>query len=453
MKKSALLPGILLLLLLQLPAYGQKVDTRINPDAVPRGISWHDWEQMNKRWQPFSTRVFIQKKDGTTLEGQLTWMSDSQMMVQKDFLLPNGVMDPANYEQVRISQITSMKVRIGGQPFTGLINGLLIGAIPGAVTGAILAQGWTVIPAIVMGAITAGGGGALGARIQKAGRKQELVIEAEELSGRTFKRIKKSALFPETAPTLGKGSPEANLPGFESMLNESRTLRRAFPVRPFSISVSSTLMTNSIRKRLQTRYLSPLFGPADPYYETRIGLQADVTRKIGKRFEAGALLQLFPGNISSSFFQKYLPEWDVSYNYNHHFTQTTFGIYGGWLLQPADRYWASRLELSLQAGAVLSDVYEHFYFQWTRISDYQVKGETFIQKHNLVPGAMMRLKASWYLIPGISIDAGMEGFLIKRIWFEQRDVLPQTAYEPLYIGRHRLNFSNLQGSLGLSIHL
>jgi hypothetical protein len=82
-----------------------------------------------------------------------------------------------------------------------------------------------------------------------------------------------------------------------------------------------------------------------------------------------------------------------------------------------------------------------------------VKGETFIQKHNLVPGAMMRLKASWYLIPGISIDAGMEGFLIKRIWFEQRDVLPQTAYEPLYIGRHRLNFSNLQGSLGLSIHL
>ena len=453
MKKFALLTVIWLLLLSQLPAYSQKIDTKIIPGQVPRGISWHDWEQMNKRWQPFSTRVFITKNDGGLVEGQLTWMTDSLLMVQNDFLLPNGSMDPTGFTAVRVGEIRSMKVRIGGQPYQGLIIGMLVGVIPGAVTGAILAQGWTVIPAIVMGALTAGGGGAIGSVMQKASRKQELVIHAGELRGRTFERIRKSALFPDGQPSVVTTTGEPDLTSFDIFVKQSRTLQRAFPVRPFSISVQTTLMTNSVRKRLQNWYLSPLFGPPESYYETRLGLQADLTRKIGKRFEAGMLFQLFPGDISSAFFNKNLPEWDVAYSYNHHFKQTTLGLYGGWLLQPADRYWARRLELSVQAGPVLADVYEHFYFQWSRIGNFESRGETFIQKHNLVPGGMLRLKGSWYLIPGISIDAGLEGFWLKRIRFEQRDVLPETALGPVYIGTHVLNFSNLQGSLGLSIHL
>lgn len=64
----------------------------------------------------------------------------------------------------------------------------------------------------------------------------------------------------------------------------------------------------------------------------------------------------------------------------------------------------------------------------------------------------MRLKTSWYLIPGFSIDTGIEGFLIKRILFNERTVLPETTYGPESITRHMLNFSNLQGFVGLSVH-
>ena len=59
-----------------------------------------------------------------------------------------------------------MKIRLGGQPYQGLIIGILAGVIPGFIAGAILAQGWTIIPAIILGAITAGGGGATG-RLRK----------------------------------------------------------------------------------------------------------------------------------------------------------------------------------------------------------------------------------------------------------------------------------------------
>jgi hypothetical protein len=431
--------------------YSQEAKSGITLESVPHGISWQAWKKMNDRWQPYSTRVFIQKNDGSSAEGQLTWMSDSLIMIQKNFDLPDGLMNPAGYTVIPVGQIALMKVRLGGQPFKGLIIGMLTGVIPGFVTGAILAQGWTIIPAIVFGAVTSGGGGAAGTLIQKAGRKQTLEIKSGELTGSTYRRLKHSALFPIELPKLPSRTGGALLPDFENLVKESVTIRHAFPDNPFTFSIHSSIMTNSVRKRLQNWYMSPLWGPPDAYYETRIGLEADFSRRIGKRFQAGILFQLFPGDISSTFFDNYLPEWNVSYSYTHHFKQTTFGVYGGWLLQPTDPYWATRLEVTIQAGAVVSDVYEHFYFQWYTIDSYHT-GETFVQKHNFQPGAFMRIKTSWYLIPGFSIDTGMEGFLIKRVLINERTVLPETAYGPEYITRHKLNFSNLQGFIGFSIH-
>lgn len=435
-----------------LPGFGQEVKTGDHLEKVPRGISWQDWRKMNERWQPYATLVYVLKTDGTSIEGQLTWMSDSLMMIGKSMDLPNGLMNPDDFMMIPVSDIISMKVRLGGHPYQGLITGMLAGVIPGFVTGVILAQGWTIIPAIVFGVVTAGGGGVAGSWVQKAGRRHTFDIQAVELAGRTARRLKKSALFPVELIRLPFRSDEALLPDFEKLVQLSPTIRRAFPDNPFSISISTSLMTNSVRKRLQNWFSSPLWGPSDPYYEMRIGLQADLSRRIGKRFQAGMLFQLFPGDISSSYFNNNLPKWNVNYSYNHHFEQTTLGIYGGWLLQPADRYWAKRLEGSIQIGAAVSDVYEHFYFQWNANDHYETGGETFIRKHHVQPGAMMRMKSSWYLIPGFSIDAGLEGFLIKRIQFEERTVLPETSYGPAYVSQHKLNFSNIQAFLGLSAH-
>lgn len=451
MNKILILVFGLALILPQQPAYGQQIKPVADLKTTPQGLSWQDWEKMNARWQPYSTRVLIQENDGSTVEGQLTWMNDSLLMVQKNYSLVNGIMNPDDYAMIPVGDIATMKIRMGGHPYQGLIIGMLAGVIPGFVTGAILAQGWTILPAIIFGTLTAGGGGTVGAFVQKANRKQTFELRSDELSGRTFRRIKNSALFPDELPQLAAGSGKASLPDFENLVNQSAILQRAFPDNPFALSIHTTFMTNSVRKRLQNWYMSPLWGPPDPYYETKIGLEADLSRRIGKRFQAGMLFQLFPGDISSTFFDNYLPESNVYYSYNHHIKQTTFGLYGGWLLHPSDRYWASRLEGSVQIGAVVSDVYEHFYFNWNSITG-AAAGETFIQKHNFQPGAMLRLKTSWYLIPGLSLDAGLEGFLIKRVLFNERTVLPVTAYGPTYIQGHKLNFSNLQGYIGLSVH-
>ncbi len=432
--------------------FSQKHEQVYKPGDAPHGISVQAWEKMETRWRSYSTSLGILKEDGTTIEGQLIWSNDSILLILKNFNLPSGLMNPEDFSRIRVSDIKSMKVRLGGQPYQGLIIGILAGVVPGFITGAILAQGWTIIPAIVFGAITAGGGGVAGSFLQKAGRKQEYVLSAGKLEGKELKKLRNSALFPEQLPEITVRTGETQMSDFDDLVKKSPTLQLAFPDNPISISVHSSLMTNSVRKRMQNWYLSPLWGPSDPYYETRIGLEADLSRRIGKRFQAGVLFQMFPGDISSSYFTKNLPESDVFYSYNHFFKQTTYGIYGGWLLHPADRYWATRLEASIQAGVVVSDIYEHFYFNWTALSDYTIQGETFIQKHNFQPGGMLRLQASWYLIPGFSMDAGMEGFWIKRVSFSERTVLPQTATGPVYITHHTLNFSNLQGYLGLSVH-
>lgn len=83
--------GLSCLFLLTEQGISQKPNTTVNLEKTPRGISWQAWEKMNERWQPYSTKVFIQKNDGSTVEGQLTWMSDNQLMVQKNFDLPNGL--------------------------------------------------------------------------------------------------------------------------------------------------------------------------------------------------------------------------------------------------------------------------------------------------------------------------------------------------------------------------
>ncbi len=458
MKSIPILAIIFFLLIPFKPAYTQETRQSINIEQVPRGISIQDWIKMNERWQPYATLVSIKKNDGSQVEGHLTWMNDSVMLVQKQPGLPNAMMNTGDYAWVPISDMASMKVRLGGHPYQGLIIGLLAGMIPGFVTGAILAQGWTIIPAIIFGAVTAAGGGVAGSFIQKAGRKQTYEIKAEEFAGHAARRMKKSALFPDELPAKEVFPTVATLPDFDKLVDQSPTLQRAFPVNPFTLSVQTTLMTNSVQKRLQNWYMSPLFGPPEKYYQTRIGLQADISRNLGTRFQAGLLFQLFPGDISSTFFNSY-PNYvnlGVSYDYNHHFKQTTLALYGGWLLKPTDRYWASRLEATVQVGLVASDIYEHFYFQWTSLTpeasgEYR-RGETFIQEHNIQPGLMGRIKTSWYLIPGFSIDTGLEGFWIKSVFFAQRDVLPETNYDPVYIGQHTLNFSNLQGFIGFSIH-
>ncbi len=452
MKRITFFLSFCVLFFLQQQGFGQGVTQHKEPAGVPRGISWHDWEKMDKHWQPYSTQLYITKKDGTATEGQLIWMNDSLVMVRKSFSLPGGIMNPNEITNIRIPDIASMKVRLGGHPYQGMIIGIVAGVIPGFVTGAILAQGWTIIPAIVLGAITAAGGGTIGSFMQKANRKQVYEISAEKLNGPQLSRLRESAIFPDRLPELQNRMGEPSLHDFELLVKQSPMMQRAFPVNKWALSIHTSLMTNSVRKRLQNWYMSPLFGPSDPYYETRIGLDAGLSRSIGRNFEAGVMFQMFPGDISSSYFNKYLPDYDLGYSYNHHFRQTTLGIYGGWKFHPADRYWADRLETSIQVGPVLSDIYEHFYFSWNSISDYNKNGETFIQEHNLKPGAMLRLQASWYLIPGFSVDAGLEGFLINRITFNERTVLPESAYGSIYIPSHRLNFSNLQGYLGLSAH-
>jgi hypothetical protein len=420
---------------------------------IPQGVSYETWNRMQKRWDSYQSRVQLELTDGAKAEGQLILADDQGLVILSNsripvFPLPEQELNRYNYNYIR--QIKLVK---GGHPYQGLIIGGLTGIIPGAVTGIILAQGWTVIPGIVLGAITGAGGSWAGAALQKAGRKETFDLNQEN-QPKMVKTLRSSALLESALPDPGKLKPldSIDIHGFEAQLPFSSKLMKAFPDNPWGISVQTGLMTNNIRKKLQNWFLAPMWGPPSGYYETRLILQADISHRIGKRFEGGVLFNFAPGDISYSYFDKYAPEYGLTYSYTHIFHQTNVALYGGYLLQPSDRFLSHRFRGSVQIGAVVSDIYEHFYFQWNRVNTTE-SSDDLTQRHFYKPGLFLRTSGSYFLIPGFSLDFGIETFVVSPVLFEERTVLPISEYGPQYIPRHELNFSSLQLTAGFKIHL
>lgn len=421
---------------------------------VPAGVSYETWERMGKRWESYMSWATVELKDGSTVSGQVTWANDTEIALQLNRAIPVFPADPSGFMKIRVAEIKSIRLIRGGHPYQGLILGALTGAVPGVVTGLILAQGWTIIPAIVLGTVTAGGGGWIGTAIQRASRKENIEILTTPLETRQLALLEKSALFPGSPPegSFSKPSPSMDIIGFEKQIPSSKKLQKAFPDNSWSLSVQTGLLTSDVRKKLQNWFLVPMLGPPTQYYETRIFIQADVTRRIGNRFQAGALFNLVPGDISYSYFSNYLPEYGVSYDFNHIFKQTIFGLFGGYMLQPSDRFLSHRFRGSIQAGPVLSDIYEHFYYQWSTL-DYTRHAGKLTQVHIWKPGAFLRLKAEYFLIPGLSLTFGAQGFWIQPVRFENRTIVPESVYGPIYVTMHKLNFSSWQWLAGFSINL
>lgn len=421
---------------------------------IPAGLSYETWDRMNSRWESYMSWATVEMKDGTTIEGQVTRVTDNQIILQLTRAIPMIPADPADYVTVSFSDIQSIRLIRGGHPYQGLILGMLAGAIPGAVTGLILAQGWTVVPAIVFGAITAGGGGWIGTIIQKANRKENFTSIYTPVQPELLDRMKKTALFRDSLPAGWNATPPVrpDIQSVEGLLSSSVKLRKAFPDNKWSLSVQTGLMTNNVRKKLQVWFMEPLWGPPDGYYETRIILQADLARRIGKRFEAGALFNIVPGDVGYAHFRQRNIDFGVDYYYVHLFHQSTYGLYAGYLLQPTDRFLTHRFRGSLQAGAVVSNIYEHFYYNWATLDNTQ-NGEKLTQTNYWKPGGFLRAKAEYFLIPGFSLTFGAQGFWIRRVQFEEREILPVTNYGPEYIPAHKLGFSSMQVTAGVSIHL
>ncbi|MFO7616309.1 MAG: hypothetical protein R6V75_03585 [Bacteroidales bacterium] len=434
------------------PVHSQDFSATRHSSTVPNGFSYEQWETMTKRWQPYSAWATLVFKEGRVVEGQVVWVDESWILLQKNRLLPAISFSSDQHEKIAIADLVGIRFQESGHPYQGLIIGMLAGILPGAVTGLILAQGWTVIPAIVFGAVTSAGGGFVGSKIQKSARREEIRLENGTLDGSDLRLLKKSRLFRDSMPTLWTSSMGGTREDFERLMDYSATLSRAFPDNKWSWSVNTSLITNDIRKKIQVWHLSPFWGPADGYYETRIGLETSLTRKIGKQFEAGVLFQTVPGDVSYTYLNRYSLELGVDYQYNRSFHQNTLGVFAGWRIGPAGRYYSQKLRGTIQAGALLSDVYEHFYYQWHKLNDWTVEGEKLTQTHHWLPGAMLKLKADYYLIPGFSLFVAAEAFWIKSLWFNERTILPETEYGPQSIPAHKLNFSNFQLCGGFSVH-
>jgi len=404
------------------------------------------WSWMEKRWNQYITWLDIHTTGGQTHSGQLIRLDSASVLIQPDHQIVTNPESPSNWISIPLDQISDIDVKRGGHPYQGLLIGGVAGAPPGIIGGAILAMGWSIIPPIVLGTITTVAGGWVGQKIQQKSRTGHYDFADTASKSRFVTRLQTRALLDPFDST------DAPLPSPNSQILAYRLSPLIYPVNPWSLSLRTGPLTNRVRDHLMRWYDGYIWGPVSKYYEYQIAVDLGIARRVDPRMQIGLQFNMVPGDVGYFYIDKHLPDFDISYNMNLHFEQQSLGLFAGYLLQPCGRFMDHRLEGSINGGIAVSHIFEHFYLQWNRISQYEQSGETFTRTSRFIPGLFMMLDADYYLIPGISINAGITGYWFQKADFGQRDVLPETVKGPLYIPAYRVQFSNIQAMIGVKVH-
>ncbi len=204
-------------------------------------------------------------------------------------------------------------------------------------------------------------------------------------------------------------------------------------------------------------YQQSYMGAIDHLYERPYALHIDLGKSIGKRFELGLLTDINFGDPVSVYIGDLNEERKINYSIYHTYKQQVYGLYGGILIQPIDRYLSHRMELSIQAGPALVRAYEHFDFSWNEFhspqsGSYYDEGDHLIQKHYLLPGINLRLDSRYYINPGTSFSLAVSYQNIKALMIDKRNIPGFGQFGPDAYWKYRLDFSSLRLQMGVNMH-
>ncbi|MDD2634745.1 MAG: hypothetical protein PHW82_04530 [Bacteroidales bacterium] len=416
----------------------------ISPDSLSiekHGLTVSEWEKVNKRWSKLQPSIFIVTTSGDTVVGQLISISSESLTICTDKIIPFNDFIEGKTKQIAINNISSIIFTKEGYKRTGLITGFIAGGGAGVISGLIVGQGWTVIPAVLLGTVGATGGMFLGKRIQEIIKTSEISMDSDpQKIEKYLNRLQKHAIHPDNLIA------DKDLNHFAK---HSKNISKVFPEKHLRISFGLSVGPNFVKSSLDDMLSATSLPPITKYRTDPLAVEFfDLAWRFSDKFIIGGQLSLNLGNYSYLFYDNH-----ENLYYNNKIQNFESRIYFEYSPNPVTRLFTKKYEFLFGGGIVFANPSSKFIYSYT--PDIATGDNIQVTKQyepNLL-GVQLRSAFHYYIFPGFSVSAGIEGNIIQPLSIDSYQLPTSNPTEFITIPDYKLNFSTIRIKIGASIYL
>ncbi len=414
---------------------------KIFSQSIDTNFSDNEWESIQNRWNKKQPNAQIILQSGKRISGQLVIANSEELILlpsSKILINPDQFSDTLHIPARSIHSIVLVKTK-KETSLAGSLTGIIVGGGVGVVSGIIIGGGWTILPAIALGSVGIAGGWWIGSKIQKKTNHTIINIDPS-FTKNEIKSVQKYAIYRED--TIFYNS-------LSQMREHSDVLKRVFPKKHFrfytGISSGGFLST---KKDIMPVFEAPYLPKTEEYRNSIINFEIlNLSWRFKNRYVAGwsffqyADIYLYSSSSSNSNTSSY-------YNYGVQAYGTSW--YADYVINPIDEYFTKRTEITAGVGLVhLRPNISYYYHYDDNSKEYYTQGS-----HDFsIYGLQLRASAAYYLFPGLSLSAGLQGNICQEATINSVNL--QTGSKPnsiIKFPEHSLSFNSLRATVGIGIH-
>jgi uncharacterized protein YcfJ len=412
------------------------------PDSF--GFSEKEWHRIEKRWRRFQPRVILLTTSGDSVSGQLLYMGDSVVVIYRGYDMMVDIDTVKDVVRIPVDGMDEVFL-VSGRPVTqGVLVGIIVGGVTFAVVGITLGQNNPFLTPVATGMLSAMVGAVVGAGagygIQKALRKKTFTMRrtSPEYEGH-LQKIKKSAVFRDSLFFSSD---------IYRLREHSRVLRHAFPKKQFRISAGVNIGSNPLQKEMEEMFSTTSLYPLTGSYGCPVEVEyLDLSWRFRDRYVAGGQLFYNVDMYTSLNYQSL--DYSMAYYYD---IQISGGMaYLDYVYYPVNRFFTKHWEVTAGAGILVGKTSAVFsYYHYSDSTGESSHFQNDVSK--VIPGVQLHGTFYYYFFPGLSIYAGMQGNLYRKVRVGSFKVPGEPPYDPVVIPDHRLNFNSIRFRIGASIY-
>ena len=399
-----------------------------------------EWKKIQKRWDKYQPRADIILLTGDTITGQLIYANENKIVLYPGNSIMLNTDQFADLIHVTIKDIDEIFLMKGGPASVGLVTGIIIGGTSGFLIGVLVGQGWTILPAILLGTGGAAGGAWLGAKVQRLVRTSTLEMDKD---GSGYKRkqakLHRSAVYRDSMMYFQD---------IYQMMDHSKIMRRCFPKKHFRVSLGLSAGFNTTKDDLTEMLESTKLPPMNEFRHKPLAFEFyDFSWRFANRYIAGVSMFVNSGSYTHLYYSDYTDNSSLYYNYDIQFYGVL--IYCDYTIKPVSRFFTKPIEFTTGVG--ISYASPTVIFHYSYAYDYDEFFYEYHEMHNIF-GVQLRAAFYYYLFPGLSVSIGLQGNIYQNITIPAM-VLP--THDPavtIDIPEHKLHFSSLRVKSGISIY-
>ncbi len=390
-----------------------------------------EWEKIQKKWdimQPSADVILI---TGDTIRGQLIYANNETIIIYPSnelMINPDQFDDMVRIPINDIDRVILLKMKEGSNT-AGMVTGMVIVGAAGVITGLLISDGWSLIPAIALGAGGIALGGWVGSKIQKAKRNSTVILNTNAKKNK-INKFQNLSIYNDTV----------FYQDINQMREHSKIMRQAFPKKRFRIYFGLNAGSSATTKALIEPHNStdrPTIKEHD--YTIMYFDFFNISWRFANRYIVGWNYFKSRDDYTLIYYNDPTGETKKSYHYYNNANGTI--LYLDYVIKPITKYFTKKTEFSVGAGLLhLKPDVHYIYNSWDNLKN----NNEYFQKEYSIYGLQLRTAAFYYIFPGMSISVGLQGNIYQNITINSGIVnLPE----------HTLKFSSIRATFGIGFYL